>query len=222
MGSHDIRHTGTDITGLSDVGRGSAPPRGGWYGGMWTTTTVLAASIIALIAIAIAASYFRLFLALRGQRVVTCPETHAPVGVTIDAARAARSTLVDNPMLCITTCSRWPERADCFQECLSQIEAHPEDTLLRNILSRWYLDKDCAICARPIGTIEWHDAIPALRAPDGKYVNWEGVTAENVGALLEMSVPVCWNCYSAETFRTTYPDLVTDREDAPLRKRLIH
>lgn len=189
---------------------------------MWTTATVFAAVIIALVGIAISVSYFRLFFALRGKRVVTCPETRQPVGVEINAALAARTTLIDDPMLRIVSCSRWPENSLCLQECLSQVEAHPEDTLMRNILTTWYLDKDCAMCRRTIGEIRWHDAIPALRAPDGRYRDWQGVMPEELTRMLETSLPICWNCYSAEMFRATHPDLVTDRPDTPLRNRLIH
>lgn len=189
---------------------------------MWTSATVFAAMIIGFIAIAILISYFRLFFALRGKRVVTCPENHKPVGVEINAALAARTALLDDSRLRIMQCSRWPEKSDCLQECLSQVEARPDDTLMRNVLAGWYLDKDCAMCGRGIGEIRWHDAIPALRTPEGTYLDWEGITAEELTALLGKSVPVCWNCYSAESFRVSHPDLVTDRADTPLRNRLIH
>ena len=189
---------------------------------MWTSATTFAAVIIGLIAVAILISYYRLVFGLRGQRVVTCPETREDVGVEIDAPLAARTMLVDNPSLRITKCTRWPEKADCMQECLTQVEAHPEDTLLRNILGTWYLDKDCATCGRPIGQIQWHDPIPGLRAADGRLVGWDGVKAEQVAVLLDTCLPVCWNCFSAETFRAEYPGLVTDRSETPLRNRLIH
>lgn len=189
---------------------------------MWTTATVFGTVIIGLIAVTMIVSYFRLFLALRGKRVVTCPATHQPVGVEIDAALAARTTLIDDPKLRVINCTRWPENSKCLQECLSQVEAHPEDTLMRNILAGWYLDKDCALCGHAIGEIRWHDAIPALRGPDGTYRSWEGVTPEELTSLLEKSMPICWNCHSAEAFRATYPNLVTDRRDTPLRNRLIH
>lgn len=55
-----------------------------------------------------------------GSRVVTCPENHQPVAVNLDATRAARTALVGNPSLRIADCTRWPERANCGQECMPE------------------------------------------------------------------------------------------------------
>jgi hypothetical protein len=189
---------------------------------MWTSGSIFAGVIIGAIAVAIGISYLRLFVSMRGDRVVTCPETLQPVGLQIDARLAARTALVDNQQLRVTTCTRWPEKQDCAQECLSQVELRPEDTLLRNILREWYLDKDCSLCGRRIGDIEWHDAIPALRTDDGIFREWETIKAEEVTGLLETSLPVCWNCDLAEQFRQKHRDLVVDRSETPLRNRLIH
>jgi hypothetical protein len=54
----------------------------------------------------------------REGRTVNCPETHAPVSVRFNALRAAWSGLSGPPKLRLTDCMRWPERADCGQECI--------------------------------------------------------------------------------------------------------
>ena len=54
----------------------------------------------------------------REGRTVNCPETHAPVSVRFNALRAAWSGLVGPPKLRLADCTRWPERADCGQECI--------------------------------------------------------------------------------------------------------
>ncbi|MGA9414185.1 MAG: hypothetical protein WBV60_05795, partial [Terriglobales bacterium] len=54
----------------------------------------------------------------RDDRTVNCPETHAPVSVRFNALRAAWSSLSGPPKLRLADCTRWPERADCGQECI--------------------------------------------------------------------------------------------------------
>ena len=54
----------------------------------------------------------------REARTVNCPETHAPVSVRFNALRAAWSSLSGPPNLRLADCTRWPERADCGQECI--------------------------------------------------------------------------------------------------------
>lgn len=55
-----------------------------------------------------------------GTRVVACPEIHRQVAVDLNAVRAARTALVGKPSLKIAGCTRWPERADCGQECIPE------------------------------------------------------------------------------------------------------
>lgn len=150
-------------------------------------------------------------LTFRGKRVVTCPETNTPAGVEVDLVHAAVSAFGRKPELRLTECSRWPERAGCGQECLTQIEAQPEDCLVRNMLTRWYAGKVCAYCGKPFGEIHWHDHKPALQGPDGRTVEWKDVPAERVPEALALDKPVCWNCHVAETFRREHPDMVVDR-----------
>ena len=53
-------------------------------------------------------------------RAVTCPETQQQVGVTIDARHAATTGLRDTAEFRLSDCTRWPERAECGQECLQE------------------------------------------------------------------------------------------------------
>jgi Protein of unknown function (DUF1761) len=54
----------------------------------------------------------------RGRRSVKCPETQSPVVVRFDALRAAVTGLSGQPKLRLATCTRWPMRADCGQDCI--------------------------------------------------------------------------------------------------------
>ena len=62
----------------------------------------------------------------REGRPVNCPETQAPVSVWFNALQAAWSSLAGPPKLRLADCTRWPERADCGQECIPDaVQAKP-------------------------------------------------------------------------------------------------
>jgi hypothetical protein len=67
-------------------------------------------------------AYFK----FRGVRVVTCPETAKPAAVEVNAKHAAIRGVIGKLNFKLESCSRWPERQGCEQECLAQIEAAPE------------------------------------------------------------------------------------------------
>jgi hypothetical protein len=69
----------------------------------------------------------RAYLKWRGERVITCPENKRPAGVLVNTRHVLLMTLEGKSDLRLKSCSRWPERKDCGQECLRQIEAAPED-----------------------------------------------------------------------------------------------
>jgi hypothetical protein len=147
----------------------------------------------------------------RGTRVVVCPESRDLVAVAVDARHAAFSASQGRTDLRLESCTRWPEKAGCGQECLGQIESAPEACLLRNILADWYQGKSCALCGRAFHGIHWHDHKPGLRAPDGQVRAWDGFQPEQVIDVLATHLPVCWDCRVAESFRHEHPELVTDR-----------
>ncbi|MEO8034395.1 MAG: hypothetical protein ABI837_08165 [Acidobacteriota bacterium] len=178
---------------------------------------VIAASVLLAVGVVV----WR-YLSYRGQRVLVCPENKQNVSVELDAWLAAHSEFDGEPVLRLQSCTRWPEREDCDQECLAQIEASPDGTLMRNIVAAWYRDKRCAYCRREIGAIEWHDALPALRSADGTPREWKGISAADVPAILETHTAICWNCSLVEGFRREHPELVVDRAETPLRERAIH
>jgi hypothetical protein len=151
------------------------------------------------------------FVKYRGKRIVTCPETNAPVGVDVDALHAAATApFGGGAELRLKDCTRWPERKACGQECLTQIEEAPEQCLIRTWLERWYAGTACALCGTPIGEIRWADHRPAFLGPGRKPLAWSDVSPENLLGVLATHEPICWNCYVAETFRTEHPDLVVE------------
>jgi hypothetical protein len=153
----------------------------------------------------------RTYFKFRGKRIITCPENHEPAAVRVAAGKAAVEATLRAPHLNLSECSRWPEKAGCGQECLSQIKEAPGACLVSNIVNQWYAGKSCVYCQKPFGEIHWHDHPPALLDADRKTVLWSEVPVENLKQTLATHWPVCWNCHIAEDFRRLHPEMVTDR-----------
>ena len=94
-------------------------------------------------------SYFR----NRGRRTVVCPENHEPVAVELDNKFAFETALRRQEHERLQSRSRWPEKGECGQECLAQINPSPEN--LERLLQKWYQGKSCAICERPLSRADW-------------------------------------------------------------------
>lgn len=179
-----------------------------------------------VIALAIAAvAYFflrrrvRTYFALRGDRVVSCPDNNETVAVRIDATRAALDSATGGGRWRLESCTRWPEKAGCGQECLKQIEAAPVDCLVRTKVTNWYAGQSCTLCGKALDTAEWAEHQPAVMAPSGDTLEWRDIRPETVPDVLTTHSPVCWDCHVAETFRRTRPDLVLDN---PHAGRTVH
>jgi hypothetical protein len=150
------------------------------------------------------------FIRMRGARVITCPDNQQPAAVRVDAGHAALSSAGGREHLRLESCSRWPEKAGCGQDCLKQIEAQPDNCLVKTQVSRWYTDKTCALCGKALGLIDWTERKPALRAPDGRTVEWRDVKPETMYQIMATHAAICWDCHVVETFRRERPDLVLD------------
>ena len=147
----------------------------------------------------------RRYLAVRGARLVECPENHETAAVKVESAWAALGgdwRLAD--------CSRWPEKQSCGRQCLAQIEKAPEECLVRTVVTQWYKDKSCVLCGKPLGEIDWYNRKPALMDRQGKARPWPEVAPETLPDVLATHRPVCFDCYVAETFRKEHPELVVD------------
>jgi hypothetical protein len=154
----------------------------------------------------------RTYLKFRRKSLVTCPETRKPAAVQVDAGKAALDVLEGrHARIHLDQCSRWPEREQCGQECLSQIENDPEGCSVWSIVQQWYRGRSCAYCQKPIEAIHWHDHRPALLGPDKKTAQWTEIPAERLPEVFETHLPVCWSCHIAETFRRDHPERVVDR-----------
>jgi len=181
--------------------------------------------VIIIAVLVLGAAYFllraipgvRTYFNFRGKRLITCPETHQAAAVDVAAGEAALGTFLSEPTLHLSQCSRWPERQDCGQECLKQIEADPQNCLVWNIVSKWYEGKSCVFCHKPIAPLHHIDHAPALLGPDFTTTEWKQLRPEQLPEVFARYQPVCWNCHIAESFRRLHPELVVDRPAEPRR-----
>jgi hypothetical protein len=173
--------------------------------------TLIAVLLLGALAV-VCTMAFRAYLRYRGKRVITCPETENPAAVHVDVANVAREAVFGKHHLRLDQCSRWPERQNCGQECLSQIEADPENCLVWNMVDNWYKGKSCAYCQKPFHEIHWHDRQPALLGPDRNTAQWSEIPPENLPAVFQNFLPVCWNCFIAENYRRQHPEQLVDRK----------
>ncbi|HEX2757787.1 MAG TPA: hypothetical protein VHP60_04725, partial [Thermoanaerobaculia bacterium] len=97
---------------------------------------LFAVVVLVLLAVLVLIPIVRVY---RGTRLVACPETKRPAAVELDAMHAAFPLLGDEPgRFRLTSCSRWPEKAGCGQECLTEVERDPGACLVRTIVTGWY------------------------------------------------------------------------------------
>src|SRR5215510_15472332 len=174
---------------------------------IYLIAVIVALVVIYLIVPRVAAAYLK----YRGKRVITCPETRRPAGIEVDAAHAAFTAAVSYPDLRLKSCSRWPEREDCGEECLLQVELSPQDCLVRKIVTDWYEGKQCVSCGLTFGKLRLLDYKPGLLSPEGRPVGLNEVAAEELPELLATHFPVCWDCHTTEIFCHQYPEMITDR-----------
>ena len=149
----------------------------------------------------------RAFYKLRGTRVVVCPETKRPVGVTVDLGHAATSAVWEQLDVRISSCSRWPERTDCDQSCAAQIEADPHGTRAKAMATHFFEGQRCAICQRSIDAPSPARLQPGFMHPDTHEVKaWDELDPANLPCAIQRDFPLCANCTLAESVRQRFPD----------------
>jgi hypothetical protein len=149
-----------------------------------------------------------------GPLLVACPENLQTAAVKVATGHAMAAAAVGKHDVHLKTCSRWPEKAGCAQDCLKDIEADPATHRVWNIVAEWFQDKKCIYCGKAIAPLSHLNPPPALLTMDDekkKTAEWDSLPPESLPDIMQSALPVCWNCHQMETFRKAYPDLVTDR-----------
>lgn len=176
---------------------------------MFVALALLTAAVAAVLVVAFVITYRR----YAGKRLVTCPENRQPAAVDVDALHAAAEAIrTGGAELRLNACSRWPAMAGCEQPCVSQIADSPEQSLVRTIVAQWYAGKRCAMCAREIPPIAWHEQAPAVLGPDGVTKEWTEERPEALPAIFKTHQPICFTCHLGESFRHEHPEWVVERQ----------
>jgi hypothetical protein len=155
--------------------------------------------------------FVRAYIRYRDSRLIICPDNGEAAIVEVDAVHAALTSALGQPDIRLQNCWRWPIHQACGQECLVQLDVAPEECLVRGVLMRWYESKSCIYCAKPFEQIHLLDHKPALQSPEGMLVQWREVAVKDLQTVLTKYLPVCWDCYIAQSFRREHPDLVVYR-----------
>ena len=103
----------------------------------------------------------------------------------------------------LQSCSRWPEKGDCCQECLAQINPSPEN--LERLLQKRYQGQNCAICDRPLTAADWRRRHLALLNEKHKLFELRHIYLEEIPSALDRMAPLCWNCHQQERARQAEP-----------------
>ena len=144
-------------------------------------------------------NYFR----NRGRQSVTCPGSGKSADVTVDRKFAFQTALRGQEHSRLESCSRWPEKGDCGQECLAEIEPSPEN--IERLLTKWYEGKSCAICALRLSPSDWRRNRLAVLNADNKIFELREMTLDRLQASLENMRPLCWTCHQEERARQPMP-----------------
>src|ERR1019366_8111058 len=144
-------------------------------------------------------SYFR----NRGRRTVMCPDNHEPVTVEVDSKFAFSTALRGEEHTRLHSCSRWPEKGDCDQDCLAQVDPTPEN--LERLLQKWYQGKSCAICEHALTPADWRRSRLALLNEKQKLFELRHMHLDELPSVLDKIRPLRLNCHQGERPRQAAP-----------------
>ena len=156
-------------------------------------------------------NYFR----NRGRQSVKCPDSKQRADVEVDRKFAFWSALRGKEHSRLQACSRWPEKSECGQECLAQIDPSPEN--IERTLAKWYEGKMCAICNRALTPGDWQRSRLAVLNEQHKLFELRQLRLEEIALRLDQMRPLCWTCHQEERVRqaTPVPSLKGDRHALP-------
>lgn len=163
------------------------------------TFSVLAMILVALFAILsmvvlLAPDHF-----LTAHRTVICPENRQSAEVTIAIGDRIRSLLRGRENLHLEACSRRQNRQECGEECLLQVDLHPQ--ILPRVLRAWAEGKACAICGRVLTEADWlHGRFAGLDEND-RFVPGGEMPLRALPMALERYRPICWPCHGIQRER---------------------
>jgi hypothetical protein len=135
----------------------------------------------------------------RGRQSAICPENGEPVDVEMDNKYAFWTAWRGQEHTRLQSCTRWPEKGDCGQECLAQLDPSPEN--VERLMLGSYRDKTCAICTRAITPSDWRRGRLAWLDDGHRLVELRQVNLKQLQFALEGMRPLCWTCHQEERVR---------------------
>jgi hypothetical protein len=144
-------------------------------------------------------SYFK----NRGRRQVVCPDDHQRVEVEVDPKFALQAAMRGRDESRVQTCTHWPERSECEQECLAQVEATPYS--LELLFKKWFKGKRCTICSRTLTPSDWRFGRMGFLNEEFKLIELRQLDFTELGSMDEPKRPLCWTCHQQEKQRQAAP-----------------
>lgn len=168
----------------------------------WLVLCLAGASLILL---PLAIWRHQVFERYSGSRLVKCPQDRRPAAVSIDALHAAATGVDGCPDLRLSSCTCWPERANCNQACLAQAvrgEAYAEGKrkvatkqiyhlpVLLAAFAAWYLG--LIWHSHYLFRTRWMEAIGVTHAQLKQMVGWNSAHVLTVAVCLLFAYGVAW------------------------------
>ncbi len=143
------------------------------------------------------------YYANRGRQSVKCPDNGEPADVELDHQYAFRTALAGQEHARLESCSRWPEKGDCEQDCLVQVDQSPEN--LERLFSKWYAGKSCAICIRPLTPADWRLGRVGVLNQHHELFELRDLPPDSLESVLAQTRPLCLQCHQEEHQRQAAP-----------------
>ncbi len=153
------------------------------------------------------------------SHTIVCPETHAPTEIKIDLALRIRTLLRGISVLRLASCSRWPERQGCDEECLLQLDLKP--AVLEHTLRKWYMGRSCGMCGRVLTEDDWRQGRFSALDRAGNFVPGNSLPLRDLPQHVSRYRPVCWPCHLHQRTRAAHPAVLfkgdrRGRQEEPL------
>ena len=147
----------------------------------------------------------------RGRQSVVCPDSGQRADVEVDSTFAFMTAWRGQEHTRLQSCSRWPEKGECGQGCLTQLEPTPEN--IERLLSYWYEGKSCAVCARSLSRADWERSRLGLLNDRQQLFELRNIDPYDLQTTIEHMRPLCWICHQEERARQAveYRPLKGDR-----------
>lgn len=139
----------------------------------------------------------------RGRHGIICPETRNPADIELDGRYAMQTAAHNYEHSRIASCSRWPEKDECDQECLAQVNPSPEN--IERLLSKWCSGKVCGLCDRALRASDWAFSRIGWLDENRKLIELHDIELKNLQQELQDKRPLCWTCHLQERERQAKP-----------------